>query len=164
MSRAARRAELRRLEASVAQIQRTVSDLEARRDELTVRAAVLSLLERVAAEADAHLQRYGAPPLLRGPDLAAEGDGPRACTASGLPAPSALEERIDVLRPGRSLLNLEGWAQSVCWCGCPRSHACVRACTFARALSPPKYVRPRERVHEWMRAKTHVPPPLFSPG
>jgi hypothetical protein len=126
MARAAQRAELRRLEESVAEIQKTVLDLEARRDELTVRAAVLSLLERVTAEADEHLARFGAPPLLRGPDLAADGGGPRACAALGLPAPTALEERIDLLRPGRSLLCLEG---------CAAGRLCGRLCPHARATA-----------------------------
>jgi hypothetical protein len=102
------RAELRRLAARLAEVRRTVGDLEERRSELTVRSAVLSLLERVTAEGDAHLARFGAPPMLRGPELAAEGGEPGACSALGPPAPTALEDGIDFLRQGRSLLCLEG--------------------------------------------------------
>jgi hypothetical protein len=103
-----RRAELCRLEASLAAMRKTIQDLEERRGELLVRSAVLSLLDRVAAEADAHLARFGAAPMLQAAALTEGGGEPGACAELGAPAPTALEERVDFLRPGRSLLGLEG--------------------------------------------------------
>jgi hypothetical protein len=123
MTRKFRRAEISRLAARLAEMRSTVVDLELRREELMRRAAAVALLERVAAEADAHLAQFGAPPMLRGADVAAEGG------ELGPLAPTALEERIAFLRPGRSLLPLEGCTGVGRARVCARCmHVCTRAC------------------------------------
>ena len=68
-------AQIRRLQARVASIQAVLAAYEARHEELTARAALLSLLHRCAAEADAHRARFGAPPLLLGGDGDDDGGG-----------------------------------------------------------------------------------------
>jgi anti-sigma factor RsiW len=105
-TRQRRRLELRTLEAKVADLRQTIHDLEERSGELALRAAVVSIVERAAAEANAHLARFGAPPWLVGPG--ADGPGARAAWA----APTPLEQSLDFLRPGRSLLGLEGCARA----------------------------------------------------